>query len=117
MVNYMIDEKKIEEAANNLCDYGSIYDSENRIEGFKVGANWAISEFLKDLWHDASEEPKKGKNIVYYDGEGVYLHTWIPRTYDSINFVKETWKEFSAMNGLRSWCYISDILLKEGGEG
>lgn len=35
----MIDNKKIETAANKLCDYGSIYDSENRIDGFKKGVN------------------------------------------------------------------------------
>lgn len=30
-------EDKIEQAANEICDYGSIYDSECRIEGFKKG--------------------------------------------------------------------------------
>ena len=47
----MIDDKKIEEAANELCDYGSIYDSKCRIDGFKKGANWAIQEILKNLQH------------------------------------------------------------------
>lgn len=42
-------EDKIEQAANEICDYGSIYDSECRIEGFKKGVNWATNEFLKDL--------------------------------------------------------------------
>ena len=45
----IIDSKKIEEAANELCDYGSIYNSECRIEGFKKGVNWAIQEVSKDL--------------------------------------------------------------------
>lgn len=31
-------------AANKICDYGSIYDSKYRIDGFKKGANWAIQE-------------------------------------------------------------------------
>ena len=47
----IIDSRKIEEAANELCDYGSIYDSECRIEGFKKGVNWTIQEVLKDLQH------------------------------------------------------------------
>ena len=47
----MIDEKKIEEAANELCNYGSIYDSKYRIEGFKKGVNWTIQKVLKDLQH------------------------------------------------------------------
>lgn len=55
----MIDDKKIEEAAVKICDYGSVYDSEHRINGFKKGAKWAINEFLKDLWHPASEIPTK----------------------------------------------------------
>lgn len=45
----MIDDNKIAKAANKLCDYGSIYDSENRIDGFKKGVNWAINEIFKDL--------------------------------------------------------------------
>lgn len=43
----MIDNKKIETAANKLCDYGSIYDSENRIDGFKKGVNWALMRYLR----------------------------------------------------------------------
>lgn len=31
----MIDDDKIIKAASELCDYGSIHDSEYRIEGFK----------------------------------------------------------------------------------
>ncbi len=60
----MIDEKKIEEAANKICDYGSIYDSNYRIFGFKRGVKWAINEFLKDLWHPASKEPEENRNIL-----------------------------------------------------
>ena len=47
----MIDEKKVEEAASKLCDYGSVYDSKCRIEGFKKVVNWTIQKVLKDLQH------------------------------------------------------------------
>nr|DAI13315.1 MAG TPA: hypothetical protein [Caudoviricetes sp.] len=30
-------------------------------EGFKEGANWAINEFLKNLWHPNTEEPDMSK--------------------------------------------------------
>ena len=50
----MIDDDKIVKAASKLCDYGSIHDSEYRIEGFKKCAKWMQEEFLKDLWHPAS---------------------------------------------------------------
>lgn len=43
----MIDDNKITEAANEICDYGSLYNSEHRIEGFKKGAKWAINEFYR----------------------------------------------------------------------
>ncbi len=58
----MINEKKIEEAARNYCNnrYPASQDAPFIAEGFRHGAKWAISEFLKDLWHiDASEEPRK----------------------------------------------------------
>lgn len=45
----MIDDDKIVKAASELCDYGSIHDSEYRIEGFKKCAKWMQEEFLKDL--------------------------------------------------------------------
>ena len=43
-MSIIIDKEKIEKAANKICDYDSIYDSERRIDGFKKGANWAIQE-------------------------------------------------------------------------
>lgn len=68
----MIDDKKIEEAA-------LAYEKKTQVEceklnkklggnefsvtyksadaAFKDGAHWAINEFMKDLWHDASEKP------------------------------------------------------------
>lgn len=48
-MNIIIDKKKIEKAANELCDYGSLYNSGYRIDGFKKGANWAIQEINRIL--------------------------------------------------------------------
>lgn len=46
-MSIIIDKKEIEKAANKLlCDYGSVYDSGYRIDGFKKGANWAIQEII-----------------------------------------------------------------------
>ena len=28
-------------------------------DSFKAGATWAINELFKNLWHPASEEPRK----------------------------------------------------------
>lgn len=49
----MIDDKKIEEAAFDLYKNSKLdFVSSESVEGFKEGAKWAISEFLKNLWHD-----------------------------------------------------------------
>ena len=70
----MINNKKIEEAANKHIDteyakYNSGEVEEEMIclrgkDSFKAGAKWAINEFLKDLWHPADEEPKKNRLVL-----------------------------------------------------
>jgi hypothetical protein len=106
----MIDKKKIEEAANKICDYGSIYDSEYRIDGFKKGANWAINEFLKSLWHPASEEPKdKSAILLRYTGS---MFKWTSLDEVDADDWKQTVKELS----ITRWLYIDD-LLKGGNNG
>ena len=72
----MIDDKKIEAAANKHIEteyarYNSGEVEEEMIclrgkDSFKEGANWAINEFLKDLWHPSSEKPniKQGECCV-----------------------------------------------------
>ena len=74
----MIDNKKIEDVAK-VYMIGEFYDRDEAewnypitneekrnqcIIDFKVGAKWAINEFLKDLWHPASEIPCEGKYLV-----------------------------------------------------
>lgn len=59
----MIDDKKIEEAAFEEYPLNSDGNIIGR-NGFKEGAKWAINEFLKDLWHPASEVPRKDVSII-----------------------------------------------------
>ena len=104
----MIDEDKIVKAASELCDYGSIHDSEYRIEGFKKCAKWIQEEFLKDLWHPSSEEPKKGRVFLYktiFKGYGV----------NQIIDGKE-WEYIIKYQKATQWLYIDDLLPKKGGE-
>ena len=56
----MIDKDKIKSAAQGYCDatYGTLDDHPLIAEAFKEGANWAINEFLKSLWHPASDLKK-----------------------------------------------------------
>ena len=78
----MID-KKLEEAARGAADLYEqdlpmmSYDEDTEVDGqhhfcqefgaelFKDGAKWAINEFLKDLWHPASEKPKRRCNYCF----------------------------------------------------
>ena len=70
----MIDDKKIEAAANNYIEteyarYNSGEVEEEMIclmgkDSFKEGAKWAINEFLNDLLHPSSEVPRNDNGKV-----------------------------------------------------
>lgn len=111
----MVDEKKIEEAAQVICfDDKMSYDSYCKIEGFRKGAEWAINEFLKDLWHRNTEEPDKSKSDIItlgFDNDDAYLHF-----KESILWNKESWRHSISRCQITEWAYLSDILPKEGEE-
>lgn len=106
----MINEKKIEEAAKDVCfDPTMSYDSQCKIEGFKKGVNWAIQEFLKDLWHSKDEEPQVNRNMLIRFSDGYCLgFKWTEPYY---------WKEYCNNDStIDKWLYVDDLLPKEGGE-
>ncbi len=122
----MIDDKKIEAAANKHIETeyarynsGKVEDEMICLRGkdsFKEGAKWAINEFLKDLWHPASEEPKKVKNLLlettYEYGKPIYhLIKYMPNGNNVC-----AWKEWYKGAHISRWFYIDDLLPKEGGE-
>lgn len=107
----MIDDKKIEEAANEYsqdnCGYS--YDIE-KLLAFEQGAKWAIDEFLKDLWHDESEKPvmsEYGMIIVELnDITACKYSLWRSTT---------TYETLCNNKGyIRRWLYLNDLLPKEG---
>ena len=103
----MIDDKKIEEAAFEEYPLNSDGNIIGR-NGFKEGANWAINELIKDLWHPSSEKPKKGRVFLYkttFDGYG--LNQIIDRN---------EWEYIIKYQKATQWLYIDDLLPKEGGE-
>lgn len=99
----MIDDKKIEEAAFGYAD-----DSRG-FEAFIDGANWAINEFLKDLWHPVSEIPEIGRIFImdahYCDGR-IELYSRI-RCETFHNPLDPT---------TQKWFYLDDLLPKQKGE-
>lgn len=83
----MIDDKKIEEAKDNIFNKHFLKNNEGMIcvdhisepvyldyqikQALELGAKWAINEFIKDLWHPISEKPKRRFNylLLHYKDE------------------------------------------------
>lgn len=125
----MINNKKIEEAQDNIFNKHFLKNNEGMIcvdhisepiyldyqikQAIELGVKWAINEFLKDLWHDVFEEdiPCNKKVIVEYTYEGG-MH------YKSIKIPDNTqWvRGFLNEKRLRRWLCVDDLLPKEGGE-
>lgn len=110
----MIDNRKIETAASKLCDYGSIYDSGCRIDGFMKCAKWIQEEFLKDLWHPASEEPRKEAKFLYQSHYNSRFYYYINKI-DDILETYPNWSSYVKHIRVIQWLYIADLLPKEGG--
>lgn len=116
----MIDEKKIESMARGYSEftYGTLKEHPLIEEAFRKGANWAINEFLKDLWHDASEEPKMTNQENEFVECLIKLKDGIVCLYDY-----ETWHHWwcsdegtqTFLGLIDKWLYIDDLLPKEGG--
>lgn len=128
----MIDDKKIEEAAQGAADLYEqdlpimSYNEDTEVDGqhhfcqefgaelFKDGAKWAIKEFLKDLWHPASEEPRKDVSIIVetHNDKNMFYYTW-NRWQD--NFYP-SWTDAVLCSRVSRWLYIDDLSPKEGDE-
>lgn len=112
----MIDDNKIEEAARRYSEVTDCTKEEALLieEGFKEGANWAINEFLKNLWHPNTEEPDKSKSDIITLGfdNDAYL-----QFKESVLWNEESWRHSISRRQIIKWAYLSDILPKqEGGE-
>lgn len=112
----MIDDKKKEEAARRNADkYRNCptLSDEDRdkvsIGSFKDGAKWAINEFLKDLWHDVDEMPKRAKAFIFECGD------YSMNYYVGMMFNPNDYKKNAEIWHMNRWCYLEDILPKEEG--
>lgn len=113
----MIDNNKIEEAANKICDYGSIHNSEYRIDGFKKGVKWATETLLKSLQHLAEEEPEHDKQITYVRINGLAKTIILNEEADKYNNTpSQIWHNICKNYKVACWFYIDDLFPKEGGE-
>ena len=119
----MIDDKKIEEAARRNADkyrnYPTLSDEDRdkvSIGSFMDCAKWMQEEFLKNLWHPASEKPKERKeNIIVLqdedeEDEGNPLYASL--VHERCNTFP--WVEYCEDNDIYKWCYFKDLLTKKG---
>ena len=126
----MIDNKKIEDVAK-VYMIGEFYDRDEAewnypitneekrnqcIIDFKAGAKWIQEEFLKDLWHTTSEEPKENFDLVYINNTKEFREI---SSYNSDRFddlFGKGWEAACRMFGIYKWAYKDDLFPKEGGE-
>ena len=126
----MIDDKKREDVAK-VYMIGEFYDRDEAewnypitneekrnqcIIDFKAGAKWMQEEFLKDLWHPASEEPKENFDLVYINNtkELREISSYNSDRFDDL--FGKGWEAACRMFGIYKWAYKDDLLPKEGGE-
>lgn len=135
----MIDKRRIEEAEEEIYEdkfllngtevifndedeyKEEMYDSGQIKEAISLGAKWAINEFLKDLFHPASEVPRNdnGKVLAFSKEIGyrkLYdMNDMLDKT--TCNTYKEMWEEEVKMYRLSDWIFIDELfdLITKGG--
>lgn len=128
----MIDDKKIEAAANKHIEteyarYNSGEVEEEMIclrgkDSFKAGAKWMQEEFLNGLWHPASEVPRNdnGKVLAFSRKVGfrkLYdMNDELDKT--TCNTYQEMWELEVKAYRLNGWIYADELfdLIIKGGE-
>lgn len=120
----MIDDKEIEESANYYAkensmsiedSMGDIYDGiEELSNAYKAGANWVIEQFLNNLWHPASEEPRKFAEVLAEAKITESIKTYISFKRNDALF--KNWNVYSSSANITRWLYIDSLLPKKGGE-
>lgn len=137
----MIDDKKIEEAANlhrfeliasmhgstlgtPMQCFEEVVDTETDLieNSFITGAKWAINEFLKDLFHPSSEVPRNdnGKVLAFSKVFGNRKLYNMNAMLDKItcNTYQEMWEEQVNIFHLSDWIFVDELfdLITKGGK-
>ena len=137
----MINDKKLEEAKDNIFNKHFLKNNEGMIcidhisepvyldyqikQAIELGAKWAINEFLKDLWHPMEEEPKLvGEEIIIEMFLKSKRHTVVLEymvgkeeliSLESVRWITD-WNSFiqPKENVIKyRWCYLKDLLPKQ----
>ena len=120
-LNKMVfDDKKIEEAARRNADkyrnYPTLSDEDRdkvSIGSFMDCAKWMQEEFLKDLWHPASEEPIEFAEVLAEAKITESINTYLSFKRNDALF--KNWAAYSLGANITRWLYIDDLFQKEGG--
>ena len=62
---------------------------------------------LSQVWHNAKEEPEKGKSIISIGSTGVSAYKWVDEW-------RCDWVGFAEWSELFRWAYVDDLLPKGG---
>lgn len=119
----MIDKKEIGKAS--AAHAKATWKSQDKweqlacMDGFETGAKWAIGEFKKSLWHDASEEPDLDREILYACVPNAVrnppVHFCTSNAAERLQWKKNGYKPINPLRIIRRWCYIDDLIPQEGG--
>ena len=109
----MIDNKKIVDVAKQHSEesYISGYFQACYKDAFTDGAKWMQEEFLKDLWHPASEEPIKFAEVLAEAKITESIKTYI--SFKRNDSLFKNWDAYSSGASITRWLYIDDLFQKE----
>ena len=126
-LNKMVLDKKIEKAKEEIYEDRFLLNGEDVIfdndakeemfvkedikEAIGLGAKWAINEFIKYLWHPASEKPKRKAPLLCHR-ERKFLSFMVDELSDF-----EDWDTYIYDFDITEWLYLDDLFPKKGGEG
>lgn len=126
----MIDDKKIEAAKEEIYEDRFLLNGEEVVfdndakeemfykedikEAIGLGAKWVQEEFLKDLWHPASEIPSEGKHLIveYSITDTIKDYASLKRLDNS--YIYWNWVSYFESANVTRWLYIDDLLPKGG---
>ena len=78
-------------------------------QAIELGAQWAINQYLEDLWHSSEEVPEVGRVVIlenHYCQDGRIEIVSSVRSSTSTNGISPFTKR---------WFYIEDLFSKKGG--
>lgn len=124
----MIDDKKIEAAKEEIYEDRFLLNGEEVVfdndakeemfykedikEAIELGAKWAIKEFIKDLWHSASKEPREFAEVLAEAKITESIKTYISFKRNDALF--KNWDAYSSGANITRWLYIDDLFPKGG---